>query len=376
MARHIQRLHIEAYRGIVNLSLEELGDINILVGDNNSGKTSVLESLLLLSRPMDFNNVISVSRKRDSYRNLIRFGPDLYESFIYMFNPRNNEMQIAISGEVCHKKVEMLLKGNIEKMLVDIDEIIRQSPYLNERIKEGILSDGEEIEGFVGEISYFIESAQVSLLGNDLITEPVYFHKYIKRIGLNKTQPIIDMHFISTVDHILDNTFRNITRNRNVTEEVVQILKIFDEGIIDLRIAQNDEGRYVQMIEHKSLGSMPISTYGDGIKKVIALANAIVGARNGVLLIDEIETSIHKSAMKKIFSWLVDACEKFDVQLFLTTHSLEAVDELLNSDKSILDNNMVKVITLVKKNEQTVARILSAEKALQAREDYNMELRK
>ena len=40
---------------------------------------------------------------------------------------------------------------------------------------------------------------------------------------------------------------------------------------------------------------MPLSTYGDGIKKVIALAGRIADAQNGILLIDEIETSIHTS---------------------------------------------------------------------------------
>lgn len=49
-ARHIDDFRIEAYRGIKDLHLQDLNDINILTGNNNSGKTSVLELLSSLTR--------------------------------------------------------------------------------------------------------------------------------------------------------------------------------------------------------------------------------------------------------------------------------------------------------------------------------------
>lgn len=49
--RHIDAIHIDSFRGIKNLHLEELAPINILTGDNNSGKTSVLEVIESLEAP-------------------------------------------------------------------------------------------------------------------------------------------------------------------------------------------------------------------------------------------------------------------------------------------------------------------------------------
>ena len=43
MEKHIQKFTIHAYKGIQNLTLDHLNLINILTGDNNSGKTSILE---------------------------------------------------------------------------------------------------------------------------------------------------------------------------------------------------------------------------------------------------------------------------------------------------------------------------------------------
>jgi AAA15 family ATPase/GTPase len=53
--------------------------------------------------------------------------------------------------------------------------------------------------------------------------------------------------------------------------------------------------------------------------------------RGGVLLIDEVETAIHKDALGRVFRWLINACRAFNVQLFVTTHSLEAIDALLSA---------------------------------------------
>jgi predicted ATPase len=49
----ISSLHIEGYRGFEDFEMNDLGRINLLVGTNNSGKTSVLEAIYLLSAAGD-----------------------------------------------------------------------------------------------------------------------------------------------------------------------------------------------------------------------------------------------------------------------------------------------------------------------------------
>lgn len=72
---------------------------------------------------------------------------------------------------------------------------------------------------------------------------------------------------------------------------------------------------------------------------MMALTLSLV--KGGVLLIDEIETAIHKSALSRVFGWLVKACSDNNVQLFATTHSLEAVDAMLKVKKVDLENVVV-----------------------------------
>jgi AAA15 family ATPase/GTPase len=91
-------------------------------------------------------------------------------------------------------------------------------------------------------------------------------------------------------------------------------------------------GRAVLFIEHKELGFAPLYVFGDGLKKTLMLALTLLTTKNGVLLIDEIETSIHVSALTKVFSWLVETCRRQHTQLFVTTHSLEAIDAMLQTE--------------------------------------------
>ena len=70
MAIYIENLHVHTFRGIRDLTAEHLNHINLIVGDNNCGKTSVLESLLMLRDPADFSNVLRVARLRDQDNSL------------------------------------------------------------------------------------------------------------------------------------------------------------------------------------------------------------------------------------------------------------------------------------------------------------------
>src|SRR5579872_1641950 len=60
----IQSIHIEGYRGFTDFEMNGLGRVNLLVGANNSGKTSVLEALFLLSSRGDTSAIWQVLSRR------------------------------------------------------------------------------------------------------------------------------------------------------------------------------------------------------------------------------------------------------------------------------------------------------------------------
>lgn len=84
-------------------------------------------------------------------------------------------------------------------------------------------------------------------------------------------------------------------------------------------------------------------------------------------------TAIHTSAMDTIFAWILQSALKMNVQVFLTSHSKEAIDKILRLDAAIQSN--INLYTLYKSDGNNYARMLSGEEALNAQEKLGLELR-
>ena len=177
-----------------------------------------------------------------------------------------------------------------------------------------------------------------------------------------------------SVDVIEFVDFAHSPKNLMIRAKFNSVIKSLD----DIKILKNEQtNRPVEYINHSILGDMPLSTYGDGIKKVLSIANAIAQSANGILLIDEVETAIHSKYYDKIFSFLTMASKHFNVQLFLTTHSIEAIDSLLatqNYDTQDTTDD-ISVITIKKAEDKTYSRVLSGRQVTKNRESFGFEVR-
>lgn len=105
MSRHIHEFTIHSYRGIQNLTLSSLNNINILTGDNNSGKTSVLELISTLNNPQ---NIITWSTGARLSRMRSRNGK-IYSSYYNMFAIDEDEKKIKYTF-IDKEKKKMRLK--------------------------------------------------------------------------------------------------------------------------------------------------------------------------------------------------------------------------------------------------------------------------
>jgi AAA15 family ATPase/GTPase len=363
----IKDLKIKAFRGILDLKLENLGEINIFAGINNSGKTSILEAIRLLESPLDVFNAVRVSRQREYLGSFSNDRPVYLEPFINMFNLKDGANVIALSGRTNEHEFSLKIVGSIEKRLMGTEEITKQKSDRFNRlsIPTPDMITGE-VDFFSGTIKYmedgkeYEENVSFSQLDN-------LFEDKSKKRGVN-------IVYLSPISHIFwgEPLFKTI--KEGFKSEIVKLLRIFDPQIKGFEVIKD-----IPYIEHETLRPMPLSTYGDGLKKVLLFATSIIQAKDGILLIDEIETAIHISAFKKIFDWFVRSCHDYNVQVFAATHSQEAIDAILNSTKNnnlpTYENDPLRIITLKKQSNKTFARILTGKEALKSRNEFDMELR-
>lgn len=376
MKNKINTIDVVSFRGIQNLKVENLSEINIVTGTNNSGKTSFLEAVMMLSAPESLMNIIKVARVRESakYPALFRSRLSNFQLFSYLFNKKNEKSTLYIKGNYGSSHVILNIEGEFQKVMLDeylIKDLLNNSMTKGSRYKE-IESLEEEVETFMGQHSYSLNDMQRPKGDNELNFNKYSLDDTLKVVRYNPVY--FKYNFISSIDHIIKDSINIIIKNLEFKKEVLEILNIFDEDIEDLVIIETD-GRYIHCIQSKSKGLMPLSIYGDGIKKVISLASGIISSKEGILLVDEIETSIHTKIMQRIFHWLIESCRKFSVQLFLTTHSLEVVDEILNANSSAIATDSLRLVTLKKNETKTIARVLSGKEAIKLRNNFDMELR-
>lgn len=143
---------------------------------------------------------------------------------------------------------------------------------------------------------------------------------------------------------------------------LLELLQEFDSNFegIDI-LAPKENVIPTTYIKHRKYGYMPIASFGDGLKKVLSLASILLNSRNDVLLIDEIETAIHTSALGDIFGWMLSVAKRQNIQIFATTHSEEALRHFLLKYKEY-DIDM-SVYRLENFEGEIISRRFSGEKA-------------
>ena len=136
MAIYIDSFNIYEFRGIKNLKLNSLNHVNIIAGDNNSGKTSILEAIALFKNPLDIYNVLKTSRIREDLPYF--YTSTLFDSFINMLPQDSLHMSVSASGLI--GEVDLDLSGELKTFDLPLDtagtafqesvwEALRQIPY-------------------------------------------------------------------------------------------------------------------------------------------------------------------------------------------------------------------------------------------------------
>ena len=87
---NIKKIEIRQFRGIKQLMISNFSEINLIVGDNNSGKTTFLEAVQLLFTQAKISSVKSIIRQR-TVLNLDE--NSFYLPFIRMFNVQDMKLQ-------------------------------------------------------------------------------------------------------------------------------------------------------------------------------------------------------------------------------------------------------------------------------------------
>lgn len=321
---HWKSIHIERFRRLENLRLDDLGSVNLLVGKNNSGKTSVLEAIAIAANPMHLGSWIDTAWKREIksartpvaevvkwlFPEAAKFTePGTFQSSLKLSSCQADGDTWAIDVEA----KESLIYGDASQDAPTLFGESSATPLLELQLHNW-RKNADGVTVMTAKTGFGIALAA-----------PVRIEPQPERAGWTA-------QFITPVSHRTETEqVANLSKalNEQRRSEIVGLLKSFMPHVDSVEIISLDPRNPRVRIQGNGHGSQPLSVQGDGLRRALVLATSVSFASDGFLLIDEIETALHPDVLESVMRFLVKACRERNVQLFVTTHSLEAVDAIL-----------------------------------------------
>lgn len=307
----LQQVHIESYRAIRDLRLQQFGRMNLLVGANNAGKTSVLEAIGLLARPLDPGQWVQTATNRDASGPVVDALWAIFPSAsaLNLEGGQQSSEPILIRATLDEERRLRACATAFTEAWADLerpgaeaqtDSVIR----IRVDVEEGATKKaGHEME--------FRSTPRRIALGHGLT--------HLRAFVVTPSTHRSTQQLVAHLSHVID---------LGQKEKCVQLLRIFDDAVEDVEISR-PLNRDTIRVKLKGNVIVDLATFGDGMRRAFAMSIALIRAGGGILLIDEIESAIHARALGRVLPWLVRAAEEADVQVVATTHSLEAVDAVL-----------------------------------------------
>jgi energy-coupling factor transporter ATP-binding protein EcfA2 len=329
----LQSFHIRSFRGLKNVSLENLGRINLLVGENNSGKTSILESLLMFGAPGVSRNWLRILNARDVGLSDDNIGEVVSWLFPVIGRERSDEREeIILEGVSDSRRESLRLKFQMET------EVLENRGPQSGRYSE-IPEDSERTRKIAHLFAEWFSEADGGKSGEMVFGSaerrmgPRFAHVFDDAIKHIRRLPV---EFVKPHAHRLGRMSVGALTNavwRQQKDLLVGVLQIFDADITGVEMIDGPFEPSL-VINHRKLGAMPLHAFGDGLRKAVVVTGYALRAENGILLLDEAETALHVHAQDKFFLGLHELCDQLNVQVFMTTHSLDSVDAILRASKT------------------------------------------
>lgn len=333
-AKHITDLTIENFRGLERLELHGLQSVNLIVGQNNVGKTSLLEALLLSSDSRQADRLPGMLHGR------VRNNQDDYG---HDHDPTFGRWIIRDGVDIKHATLTSFGEGFSASVLLQ---------------KETQHAHRKQPPAFhPGECSY---------AGNEI------------SLWRKKETPTLRVRVVSSLPSSGQGmviTVGNALRKRQGEELIHKILKKIDPRIQRVRVDPTAEGNIVA-VDIGLSEMIPITQAGQGAVRLVMMLSELIGESAQVCIIDEIENGIHHTALKDVWRGVAEISSVMGVQVFATTHSAEclaAANEVFFSEDTTQQNDFA-LIQLMRVKDQVVGKVLSEKRVNDALEN-EIELR-
>ncbi|MDZ7880679.1 MAG: AAA family ATPase [Saprospiraceae bacterium] len=316
VSQHFTEITIGKYKAFNKVEVKNLRQINLFAGVNNAGKSTLLEAIYFLVKQNDVFSFFDMYRRRGKFFN----------KFPSTWLHLNLQDDIEVSGVFNHQTTSLKIHKEND-YATNGTEDINDSAYLSTLNFTAKCADDEAHSSYdlyedntdKAQINAIQEVCNISFSSPFSTADGQQLLK-LYNANLQHLAPIVDF-----IQHNIDSKLSAILIN----SDTLRFNVIHD----DFDVPQD------------------LTQFGDGLQRVFHIALQFAAARNGIALIDEIENAIHHSLFKKLIPFIKQLAEKFNVQVFITSHSKECIDAFFDDD---VYNEKIAIYNLSRNKEGNI----------------------
>ena len=314
----LEQFTVENFKAFKHLELKDLGHINIFVGDNNVGKTCLLQALALSF--LTLNPFIRFKYLREEkYASLILYF--LQPSVIDAFYKHDFEQLIRMSHIISDIKDSSSIHYDPNREVIE----------LNRQQEEPI------------EIKFYNSPICPS----------------ITRMREHCLFPLVA--FLPTTTNYLElarENFVHFVDNLKQEQEIISVIqKVTEKKLTSIRYSTNSELK-IGLNGMERL--LPLASMGDGFIKLLGLTTVLKQKDLSMFCIDEPENGFHYKTQTSFWKLLANWSLEGDKQSFIATHSYELIsclNDLLTADPTLLERGLKVRVYRLERDESDPEKI-------------------
>ena len=337
---HFASIGINDIKVFKDFEINNLNKINIFAGFNNTGKTSLLEAVYLLTRQNDIASFFELIRLKNKLQVLNPLW--LNQTF---------SSSIDISGVYNNTQTSVAMK-KFEARDIDKKDDYIASYELKSVVDKRVLDNTVHTFGYE---TLRRENEKVEYLCNSIIKSPYYYN----------FNEILKTH---------EKSLRYKDENhKTAIDMIVEFVKKIDSEIRYIELSEIDDSIKRFIVDaNTNTDNLDITNYGEGLQRIFEIALSFAYCKNGVICIDEFETAIHYSLLVDFTRFIQELADMFNVQVFITTHSKECISAFIENKYS---NDEISFFTMTRDREKKIQSIHYDAQSLQNELEQDAEVR-
>jgi AAA15 family ATPase/GTPase len=312
---HIKSFEVSGFKKFTDLEIDNIGQFNLIVGDNNVGKTSLLEALLA---DRNYNSFVTGLGNINFYLRKMPFRSTYFLSDY--FNIDSNKYPKIFNFKLKYNSKntdEIAFRQNLEHDVIHV--LLPSDPNRTLNLNDNVTSSG---------ISFSIEQKP--------------------NTDFDVTIPFISFGPLYTNNLTLQYS-KNIQLFVNKKEKLLQALGSMLKNIKNIEVSASAGGLSSLLIAENAKNTLfPLGSYGDGTIKFFRILISLFATdvSHSRLMVDEVDTGVHHSRLVNFISSLITVSKEEKKQLFATTHSKECIESFTKALEETGMQNEGRIIRL------------------------------